>query len=87
MLKQFIYVILFILLCPLSQANADISLKELIYKDQQPFHLKLLKALPEEAKIGFGPKNADNVIIEKSALLAKPTASEVMFASIRDSSH
>ena len=64
MLKQFIYVILFILLCPLSQANADISLKELIYNDQQPFHLKLLKALPEEAKIGFGPKNADNVIIE-----------------------
>ena len=44
--------------------NAEISINELIFSNEKPFHLKLLDALPNEAKIEYGPKGAENTIIE-----------------------
>ena len=46
------------------QSRADITIKELIFSDDKPFHLKLLEALPKEAKIEYGPEEAENTIIE-----------------------
>ena len=46
------------------QSSADITIKELIFSDDKPFHLKLLEALPKEAKIEYGPEDAENTIIE-----------------------
>ena len=46
------------------QSSADISIKELIFSDDKPFHLKLLEAIPKEAKIEYGPEDAENTIIE-----------------------
>ena len=45
-------------------ANAEISINELIYSNEKPFHLKLLDVLPNEAKIEYGPEDAENTIIE-----------------------
>ena len=44
--------------------NAEISINELIFSNEKPFHLKLLDVLPNEAKIEYGPKDAKNTIIE-----------------------
>ena len=44
--------------------NAEISINELIFSNEKPFHLKLLDALPIEAKIEYGPAEAENTIIE-----------------------
>lgn len=42
----------------------DITLKELIVGDQEDFHLRILRAIPEEGQISIGSKNAENTIIE-----------------------
>ena len=44
--------------------NAEISINELIFSKDKPLHLKLLDALPNEAKIEYGPEEAENTIIE-----------------------
>ena len=44
--------------------NAEISINELIFSNEKPFHLKLLDVLPNEAKIEYGPEYAENTIIE-----------------------
>ena len=46
------------------EAAADITVKELIFNTDKPFHLKVLEALPDEAKIIYGPTEAENIIIE-----------------------
>lgn len=44
--------------------NAEITIQDLIFNLDKPFHLKILEALPQKAKIEYGPKNAKNTIIE-----------------------
>ena len=44
--------------------RAEISLNNLIFDDTKPYHLKILDAIPKEAKIQIGPDNAKNTIIE-----------------------
>ncbi len=49
------------------QINAyqeDITLKELVLGDKEEFHLRILKAIPENGQITIGSSNAENVIIE-----------------------
>ena len=44
--------------------RAEITLNNLIFDDTKPYHLKILDAIPKEAKIQIGPDNAKNTIIE-----------------------
>ena len=45
-------------------ARGDITLNELLFNKDKPLYLKILTALPNEAKIEYGPQNAENTIIE-----------------------
>ena len=47
-----------------SNTFAEMTLKKLIFDNTQPFHLKILEAIPENGKIQIGPENAKNTIIE-----------------------
>ena len=44
--------------------DAEITIHDLIFSEDKPFHLKLLEALPTNAKIEYGPINAKNTIVE-----------------------
>ena len=44
--------------------SKDMTLNELFFDDSEPYHLKILKALPEHAIIQVGPDDAKNTIIE-----------------------
>ena len=44
--------------------SKDMTLNELFFDDSEPYHLKILKALPEHAIIQIGPDDAKNTIIE-----------------------
>ena len=64
-LSQFICVIFILLYVKLVHANEeDITLKELVLGGKEDFHLRILKAIPENGQITIGPANAKNVIIE-----------------------
>ncbi len=43
---------------------AEMTIEKLIFDETKPFHLKLLDAIPKEAKIEFGNEDAENVVIE-----------------------
>ncbi len=65
MLKSFNLLFFSIILFFVTQpASGDITLNELLFNKDKPLHLKILSALPNEAKIEYGPKNAENTIIE-----------------------
>ena len=64
-LSQFICVISILLYVKQIHANEkDITLKELVLGGKEDFHLRILKAIPENGQITIGPANAKNVIIE-----------------------
>ena len=44
--------------------SKDMTLNELFLDNSEPYHLKLLKALPKHAIIQIGPEDAKNTIIE-----------------------
>ena len=44
--------------------SKDMTLNELFFDDSEPYHLKILQALPEHAIIQVGPDDAKNTIIE-----------------------
>ena len=48
----------------IQKVAADITVNELIFSTDKPFHLKILEALPNNAKIAHGPIEAENTIIE-----------------------
>ena len=48
----------------IQKVAADITVNELIFSTDKPFHLKILEALPNNAKIVHGPIEAENTIIE-----------------------
>ena len=65
MLKRLTILLFSIITLSLTHStNAEITINELIFSDEKPFHLKLLDALPNEAKIEYGPEDAENTIIE-----------------------
>ena len=65
MLKNFNLLFFSIILFFVNQsASADITLNELLFNKDKPLHLKILDTLPNEAKIEYGPQNAENTIIE-----------------------
>jgi len=47
-----------------SHIYAEMTIEELFFDDTSPYHLKMLKALPTEAKIQIGSDNAKNTIVE-----------------------
>ena len=46
------------------KVNAEITVNELFFDSEKPFHLKILEALPEDGIIQIGDDNAKNTIIE-----------------------
>lgn len=52
------------LLFPTQVFSSDMTLQDLFFDESKPYHLKILEALPENAIIEFGPKDAKNIIIE-----------------------
>ena len=58
-----IFVLIFVW-TPFSIASADMTLEELFFDNSQPFHLKILEAIPSNGKLEIGPENAKNTIIE-----------------------
>ncbi|MDC6448315.1 DsbA family protein [Alphaproteobacteria bacterium] len=61
-LKQFSVFIFFLI--PTQVFSNNITLQELFFDESKPYHLKILEALPQSAIIEFGPKNAENTVIE-----------------------
>jgi len=61
-LRLFFFCIIFLFFSKFS--NAEMTIQDLIFNTDKPFHLKLLEALPSNAKIEYGPENAKNTIIE-----------------------
>ena len=47
-----------------SNTFAEMTLEKLFFDNSQPFHLKILEAIPENGKLQIGPENAENTIIE-----------------------
>ena len=45
-------------------SKAEITLKELIFDDSKPYHIKILETLPKNAIIQVGPDNAKHTVIE-----------------------
>ena len=65
MLSCYLKIFSCILICVFSHNTfAEMTIKDLIYDDSKPFHLKILDALPSEAIIQIGEDNAENTIIE-----------------------
>ena len=58
-----IFSVLIIIAQP-SYSKNETTLDYLIFDDSNPFHLKILDAIPNEGKIQVGPDNAKNTIIE-----------------------
>ena len=46
------------------KVNAEITVNELFFDSEKPFHLKILEAIPEDGIIQIGDDNAKNTIIE-----------------------
>ena len=46
------------------KANAEITVNELFFDEEKPFHLKILDAIPEDGILQIGDDNAKNTIIE-----------------------
>lgn len=63
LLIRLILTVLFISLISLS-SRADMTINNLIFNDDIPFHLKILEALPKEGKIQVGSDDAKHTIIE-----------------------
>ena len=61
-LNQIITIFLFCLSG--KHVHAEMTVKDLIFDDSTPYHLKILDALPNEAKIQVGSDNAKHTIIE-----------------------
>ena len=59
---QFFLIIFTLLLGKI--AKADLTIKEFIFDDNRPIHIKILEALPQEAIIQIGPDDAENTVIE-----------------------
>ena len=57
------FVFIFIMF-PSQVFSSDMTLKELFFDNSKPYYLKILDAIPEEAILESGPKNAKNTIIE-----------------------
>ena len=47
-----------------SNTFAEMTLEKLFFDNSQPFHLKILEAIPENGKLQIGPENAKTTIIE-----------------------
>ena len=47
-----------------SNTFAEMTLEKLFFDNSQPFHLKILEAIPKNGKLQIGPENAENTIIE-----------------------
>ncbi len=58
----FLVVIISVLIClPL---KAEMTIEKLFFDNSQPFHLKILKVIPEEGLVQIGNDDAKNTIIE-----------------------
>tara|TARA_B100002052_G_C15855063_1_gene587034 strand:+ start:32 stop:652 length:621 start_codon:yes stop_codon:yes gene_type:complete len=51
-------------ICFCVKSNAEITVNELFFDSEIPFHLKLLEAIPENGILQIGNENAKNTIIE-----------------------
>ena len=60
--RLFLGVILSALCC--LKVNAEVTVKELFFDDNTPFHLKILEVTPENGIIQIGNDGAENTIIE-----------------------
>ena len=60
--KMFLVVIIIVLIC--LPIKAETTIEELFFDNSNPFHLKLLKVIPENGIIQIGNKDAKNTIIE-----------------------
>ena len=47
-----------------SNTFAEMTLEKLFFDNSQPFHLKILEAIPENGKLQIGSDNSENTIIE-----------------------
>ncbi len=59
-----LFFIVLIILSTSFGIKAEMSLKELIFDDSKPYHVKILESLPKEAIIQIGPDDAEHTIIE-----------------------
>ena len=60
--RMFLVVIITALSC--LPAHAEMTIEKLFFDNSEPFHLKILRVIPEEGIIQIGEDNAKNTIIE-----------------------
>ena len=60
--RMFLVVIITALSC--LPAHSEMTIEKLFFDNSEPFHLKILKVIPEEGIIQIGEDNAKNTIIE-----------------------
>ncbi len=58
------FFVFFFIWISFSNASAEMTIEKLFFDNSQPFHLKILEALPKNAIVQVGPDNAENTIIE-----------------------
>ena len=62
LIKIFCVTFAFLITNQISAASEEITVRELIVGDQEDFHLRILKAIPQNGQISIGPKNAENTM-------------------------
>lgn len=63
--SKYLRIFILLLFCIFTRfANAEMTIEKLIFDDSQPFHLKILEVLPQEAIIQIGSDNAKDTVIE-----------------------
>jgi len=59
-----LFLLVFISALSCLPAKAEMTIEKLFFDNSQPFHLKILKVIPDEGIIQIGDDNAKNTIIE-----------------------
>ena len=58
------FFVFILLMIPSKLFSSEMTLQELFFDDTKPYHLKILDAIPQEAILQIGSKDAENTIIE-----------------------
>ena len=58
------FFVFILLMLPSQLLSSEMTLRELFFDDSKPYHIKILEAIPQEAKFQSGPEDAKNTIIE-----------------------
>ena len=73
-MRYFKRMILVIIICALNSytVKAELTVKELIFDESMPYHLKIIDIIPKEGIVQIGNDNSKNTIIENVSIVQCP---------------